>query len=155
MIAPEFPLKKENRQSTNIDFLVSENAGQRVVLVELKTDFRASARQVLEHQEKYQKVVERVKADTAAFLRDDLNAIYDGSGTSHKDKYRRLRAMADRLSSEISDAEILYLVPHRVKEKIRDREIPYTKVLAFSEFPPALGADQDYADFRAALQRLN
>lgn len=38
MISPEFPLKKENNQSTNIDYLLINRSKKTLVFFELKTD---------------------------------------------------------------------------------------------------------------------
>mgnify|MGYP001447775819 FL=1 len=38
LITPEFPLKKENNQSKNIDYLLVNQSKKKLILVELKTD---------------------------------------------------------------------------------------------------------------------
>jgi hypothetical protein len=152
LISPEFPLKKENNQSTNIDYLVADPAKGRVVLVEFKTDFRASANEVLGHQKNYQHIVDRIRNETCAFLSADLMRITSRSGK--KDKYRYLREQASRLDTGITDAHILYVVPERTAKKLSGENLRDTTILPFSRLPENISHDPAFRIVRNALLQL-
>ena len=86
VVAPEFPLKRrENDQSTNVDWLAVHGGRGLVVLLELKTAPGSIEREQLDI---YEAVRARVLRDGGAFLLDELRTIARAS--SQRAKYNAL-----------------------------------------------------------------
>lgn len=154
LITPEFPLKKENNQSKNIDYLLVNQSKKKLILVELKTDFRACKKDVLEHQSNYENVIHKLKENKAIYLVNDINDIYEKS--KQKDKYEYLKDRANNIDREICSGEILYIVPKEIKAKIMNTILEDTSIVSFDELPSDLnGADENYKLLFEALQKLN
>ncbi len=158
LISPEYPLKNKNNQSTNIDYLLINKTKSSVLLVELKTNFRASTSSVLEHQKKYEAVLEKIASAKAGFLVEDIEKII--SGTEEKEKYKYLIKRANKINKEICKGEIVYLVPKTVKDKILNDinkkilELKQTNILSFDEIPKTLPNDVNYSELVKALLLL-
>ncbi|MBV5328998.1 MAG: hypothetical protein JZU65_15450 [Chlorobium sp.] len=154
LVSPEYPLKNDNNQSTNIDYLIINKTKNCILLVELKTNFRASTKSVLEHQSKYEEIIEKIYKNTAAFLVEDIEKIY--SGTNEKEKYHYLKEQAKRVNKDIRHGEIVYLVPKTIKSKIiHDRpELKYTSLVAFDEIITSGHDDEVYDELVKALLML-
>lgn len=131
MILPEFPLKKENNQSTNIDWLVLNKTKNILLFIELKTagsSFNSSQLQI------YTEIQKLIKRFTAKFLIDELETIRNHS--VEKKKYDFILGKINKyrnIFSEIKDTEIVYIVPSSVKGKVKDNP-----VFSFQDFPEIL-----------------
>lgn len=154
LIVPEFPLKKENNQSTNIDYLMVNKSKNRLILVELKTNFRANEKDVLEHQSNYEYVLHKLKENKALDLIKDIVKINEK--TKEKDKYKYLIEQTEKIDPEICSGEIIYIVPKRIKDKIMGEKLENTSIVSFAELPSSLnGDDENYKLLHYALQKLN
>ena len=101
-VVPEFPLKKENNQSTNIDHAF-KLGGAGWLLVEVKTDaVKPRPAQV----QCYEKHAERPISE----LIKNLTAIHDAS--RKKAKYRSLIERVDRMEPHTGNAIFLFVSPH-------------------------------------------
>lgn len=154
MIMPEFPLKEENNQSTNIDYLVIDESKSEIILVELKTNYRANISSVFEHQKKYELVVEKIRNEGASFLKEDVSEILKKS--DQKEKYKYLLKYTDKIDSGIRNGRILYIVPEIIKTNPNiKKNLKYTSIFSFSDFPLEINSDENYKKVRKALLRLN
>jgi len=131
LILPEFPLKKENNQSTNIDWLLVNKEKQILLFVELKTATTSFNSEQLDTYVLIQKYIQKFGAK---FLYDDIKIIRNNS--SEKNKYdfilQRLSAFHESFRT-INRSEIIYIVPTAIKHRILD-----APVLTFSDFPEYL-----------------
>jgi len=122
LILPEFPLKKDNdNQSTNIDFLLFNKSKKAMVLLELKTDPSSHNEEQIKT---YSLLKSKISTKSAKFLRDDLNAIIEGS--TKKTKYQYVTERFDKSFegvdlSAINNCFIIYLVPSAMKEGIDNK----------------------------------
>ncbi len=118
MISPEFPLKKiDNRQSTNIDWLMLNSESGRIYLVELKTSDTSVNRK---QSEVYHSVKTKVKAEGGGFLINDLEELRDASTESGKYQYilkNKIQPYREEISSSHS-VRIIYIVPECALENI-------------------------------------
>lgn len=108
-LATEFPLKKSNNQSTNIDWLMYDKINNKLLLVELKTESTSFGSEQLET---YLNLA-AAKAPWES-MRNDLNAICRASKS--KKKYEHTQSELSGLSKafpEIKEApvEVVYLAP--------------------------------------------
>lgn len=100
VIAPEFPLKREdNHQSTNVDWLTLHRPSGTVVLLELKTAVDSVDREQLDT---YERIRRRIERDGAGFLLDDLRVIHGASAQSAK--YDTLLAMCEPFEAPLRAA---------------------------------------------------
>jgi hypothetical protein len=117
LIAPEWPIKKdENNQSTNIDWLMVQPGRNRLFFIELKTDSGSEDHGQLKT---YQRLVERVRRHSAAYLLIDAERIRDASKDNWK--YDHILEFAEPYReqfSRIREAEIVYIVPSRMKKAL-------------------------------------
>ena len=132
LISPEFPLKKENNQSTNIDYLLVNNSKNILVLFELKTDIGSLKKKQMDLYVSYKKKIAKTSSE---LILKDLNKI--AGATKLKSKYSRL---LNQFNSNINSPKqiqkilIIYLVPSPTKLKIRKNdEIDF--VLSFKDLP--------------------
>lgn len=119
MVSPEFPLKKkDNWQSTNIDWLMYNTMRKQLLFVELKT----SDTSINDDQNSiYHIKQEAILSQGGAFLIDDLEQMRNRSSESGKYQYI-LETKVLPLKDEISnchDAKIIYLVPKSVEHKVK------------------------------------
>ncbi len=167
MLCPEFPIQKaDNKQSTNIDWLMFNRATQELLLVELKTTdttFRPEQAAI------YRDLQEKIhRLGSSAFLLDDLDAI--GAASQEGGKYKNVRNLMvqglevcdeGKLREELSRckrARVIYLAP-QVSKPV---DWPITDAgwtwLSFADLPESLDA-HPYADqwpvLRNSLQSLD
>lgn len=142
LIAPEFPLKKENNQSTNIDYLLINIEKKFMVFLELKTDVSSFKK---EQADIYLGYKQRVHDNTALVLYEDLLKIQEAS--IKKSKYQYL---ADKCSKyidvmkQLNELIIVYLVPEPIKKQVKEiSEID--SVMAFKELP--INIKDDYVKY--------
>jgi hypothetical protein len=127
---PEFPLKKkDNNQSTNIDWLLIDDKRKILYCVELKTD-KFSLRK--KQSTIYKSVIDKLgEYKCATFLEDDINKIL--SLSKRKNKYKTITDKFKKHNIKLSDYEnfeIIYLVPD--DSRFDD---PRIKRLNFSQLP--------------------
>lgn len=131
LILPEFPLKKENNQSTNIDWLLVNKEKQILFFIELKT---ANTSFNLEQFDNYRLIQKYIQRFGAKFLYDEIKLIRNNSNEKNKYDFvlQRLSTFTESFKN-IKRSEIIYIVPTAIKHQIRD-----VAVLSFSELPEYL-----------------
>ena len=116
LISPEFPLKKENKQSTNIDYLLINNSKKLLVFFELKTDIGSLD---IKQMNRYLDYKNRIRDSSASILRQNLDEI--SSASSKSVKYDYIISRFDSAVESVKDIKntvILYLVPKAIKNQI-------------------------------------
>ncbi len=118
MVCPEFPLKKaDNRQSTNIDWLMINPSRAMLIFVELKTsDTSINADQNTIYHQK----LDDVRRQGGAFLIRDVEILRDASIESGKYGYileKRIDPHRDAIT-DCREARLLYLVPASAQHKL-------------------------------------
>ncbi len=119
MICPEFPFKKEdNRQSTNVDWLMCNLDRRQLVFLELKT---SDSSVDLEQSAIYHAKQAAVRRVGGSFLIEDLKELRDVSGEHGKYSYLIEKKVGPKAAAIAAcrDAVILYLVPRSAEAKIR------------------------------------
>jgi hypothetical protein len=135
LISPEFPLKKENNQSTNIDYLLINNSKKILVLFELKTD---SGSFDTEQTERYVEYKERIRESSASIIRMDLDEISNASSKSSKYDYIISQFdSAVKSAKDVKNTLILYLVPNTIKDAIEEKG-KADFVLGFNDLPESI-----------------
>lgn len=130
MILPEFPLKKANNQSTNIDYLLINENEKKIILFELKTD-RSSFN--MDQMEIYSTLKHKIEKQTAYFLIEDLESIMKASQKSYKYQYVLDQCEAHRdLFMEITKADIIYLAPQQTMSECDNKDI---QIFSFGDLP--------------------
>ena len=159
MLSPEFPIcKDDNKQSTNIDWLMLDLDTPQLLLVELKTTdttFRASQADIYEGLQK------RIANESGAFLLDDLMRI--GESSQEWGKYQNVSTQM-RKACNVSDendlkdvlrkctsAQVIYIAP-KVMKRQEDNEKGW-KWFNFDELPKVASAEWAYPDEWAVLQK--
>jgi hypothetical protein len=130
MVCPEFPLKKtNNRQSTNIDWLMLNEARQMLLFVELKTsDTSVNVGQNAIYQERIRQVGEQ----GGGFLLRDLEELRDASNESGKYQYlleKRIGPYRKQIAASHM-ARLVYLVPESAEHKLKGHA---DRILTFSD----------------------
>ncbi len=146
MISPEFPLKKDNNQSTNIDFLLVNNSRKTLVLFELKTDVGSIG---TEQMEIYFRNKELISKRSAKALKDDLLQI---SHASKGSKYENIVENFDKVISNPSDIRnsiIIYLAPNAKKVSSNSNLNP-DFIMAFRDLPETI--EYKYSDFWTVIR---
>lgn len=119
MICPEFPLKKpDNRQSTNIDWLMYNTERRQLLFVELKTSDTSIN---IEQNEIYRAKQKAVQSKGGSFLIEDLEQLKSASKEFGKYQYI-LEKKVLPYKNEISachDVRIIYLVPKSAEHKVQ------------------------------------
>jgi hypothetical protein len=120
MICPEFPLKKsDNRQSTNIDWLMYNSERKQLLFVELKTsDTSVDAGQNAIYRAKQQ----TVRSEGGSFLIEDLKQMSNASNESGKYRYileKRVLPFKNHIDA-CHDAKLVYILPKSVEHKHQD-----------------------------------
>jgi len=142
LISPEFPLKKKNNQSTNIDYLLINEIKKVLVFLELKTDPGSLKASQLEIYKYYKS---KVSKRSALFMQKDLDSIFDAS--SKKSKYETLVInFKSKIKSpeEINKIIIVYLVPKQAVNKIsKTKQVDF--VLSFGDLPENI--EHKFAEF--------
>lgn len=142
LVSPEFPLKKENNQSTNIDYLLVNNSKQLLVFFELKTDISSLD---IEQMHRYLEYKRIISDRTALILKANLSQISNASSKSSKYNY-----IVSRFDSAIKNAEkiknviIIYLVPKAIKDQIKEKGI-IDFVLNYGDLPKDI--DHKYSNY--------
>lgn len=119
MISPEFPLKKkDNWQSTNIDWLMYNTERKQLLFVELKTSDTSTNdnQNSIYHAKK-----EAILSQGGAFLIEDLVQMRDRSSEFGKYQYileKKVLPLMDEIST-CHDAKIIYLVPKSAEHKVK------------------------------------
>ena len=135
MICPEFPLKKQNnRQSTNIDWLMRNSEREQLVFVELKTSDTSVD---TEQSAIYLATQSAIRDQGASFLVEDLRQLRDASGEHGKYTYvlkNGVEPLYDAFAA-CREAAIVYLVPKSAEHKVRKHA---DRVLTFSELPDSV-----------------
>ncbi len=137
IICPEFPLKKaDNRQSTNIDWLMYNAERKQLIFVELKTaDTSVNSAQGEIYRDKQKKI----RSCGASFLIEDLRQLRDASG-EHGKYNHVLKNAVDQHEEALAacrEAFIVYLVPGSIKERV-DKCAYADHVLSFSLLPRSI-----------------
>lgn len=130
MICPEFPLKKsDNRQSTNIDWLMYNPERRQLLFVELKTsDTSVNPDQIAIYQAKRDAIFSK----GGSFLINDIKQLRDASKESGKYQYileTKVLLHKEHIAT-CHDAKIIYLVPKSALHKIDGHA---DKVISFGE----------------------
>lgn len=135
LISPEFPLKKENNQSTNIDYLLINNSKKILVFFELKTDIDSFKDK---QTDKYVEFKKMILDSSASILRKNLDEIRSGSSKSSKYDYLISRFdSAVKSAKDIKKTIILYLVPRAIKDQIKEKgKIDF--VLDYNDLPKSI-----------------
>ena len=119
MICPEFPLKKaDNRQSTNIDWLMYNKERKQLLFVELKTSDTSfdSGQNII-----YRAKQDAVRSEGGSFLMEDLEQMTNASTEAGKYRYileKRLSLFKTEITA-CRDAKIIYLIPKSAQHKVR------------------------------------
>jgi hypothetical protein len=120
LICQEFPLKKQdNRQSTNIDWLMYNTERKQLVFVELKTSDTSvyDPEQIAVYREKQ----ETVRREGGSFLIEDLEQLRDASQESGKYRFileKKVLPFKFQITS-CHDARIIYIVPKSAEQKVQ------------------------------------
>ena len=119
MVCPEFPLKKtDNRQSTNIDWLMINPESKRIYLIELKTsDTSINTSQM----EIYNSIKEKIQSGGGKFLIDDLQELRAASRESGKYQYvleKKVLPFKEEITSAYNSS-LIYIVPESASRKIQ------------------------------------
>jgi hypothetical protein len=132
LVSPEFPLKKENNQSTNIDYLLVNNIKNILVFFELKSDVGSID---FEQLQRYTYFKNKINNDSAIILKENLVKIKKASSKAYKYKY-----ILTNFEKEITNPNnlrnviILYLVPDAKKASLlKNNTIDF--VLNYSDLP--------------------
>jgi len=134
LISPEFPLKKDNNQSTNIDYLLVNKSKRVLVFFELKTDVGSIG---AEQMDIYVDFKKRIADNTCKILREDLENI---SRASKGSKYEYIISHFDTVigsDTDIRKSIIVYLVPLAKVDKVKE-ESDVDFVLAFKDLPSTI-----------------
>ena len=109
MVAPEFPIRcsKNNKQSSNIDWLMYAPGTQRLVFVELKTNINAYRS---EQAKSYAEVQCEVEAKSAQHLQDFVCLL---QSDSKSEKYDLLHSQLSEIDdwSAVKELLVVYLAP--------------------------------------------
>jgi hypothetical protein len=147
MISPEFPLKKDNNQSTNIDFLMVNNSRKMLVLFELKTDLGSIDKEQMETYSNYKKLISKFSTSE---IKDDLIQINKASkGT----KYETIISSFNKAipnPSEIKESIIVYLAPN-TQSLVNEIHKP-DFALSFNDLPELI--DHKYAEFWQIIRNI-
>jgi len=141
LISPEFPLKKDNNQSTNIDYLLVNNSKKVLVFFELKTDAGSLGMKQLN---RYLAFKDKIAESSIELLRKDLEEIKKKS--PKRSKYNNVISKFDLIIGEnnIYNLIIIYLVPFSKVIEIKGKKgIDF--VLSFSELPEII--DHKFGEF--------
>lgn len=148
LITPEFPLKKSNNQSTNIDYLLINESKQFLVFFELKTDPSSLKKNQLEVYRYYRRKVSKF---SAKFMQNDLEKILKAS--SKKSKYKTVFSSFNskiQFPDKIKKIIILYLVPQSAVKKISIKdEVDF--VFSFSDLPETI--HHKYVEFWSIIRK--
>ncbi len=152
MLSPEFPIcKVDNKQSTNIDWLMLDLDKPQLLLVELKTTdttYRASQADVYEDLQK------RIANESGAFLLDDLKRI--GESSQEWGKYQNVymqMCKACNVSDEndlkdvlrkCTSAQVIYIAPKVMPRPKGTKES--WKWFNFDELPKVASTEWAYPD---------
>lgn len=142
LVSPEFPLKKSNNQSTNIDYLLVNHSQKVIVFFELKTDVSSLD---VDQMNRYLAYKNEIANSSSNILRENLEKIRRASSKSSKYDY-----VISRFNSgipnpkEILKVIIIYLVPNAIKNQIiKKTGIDY--VWDYNDLPMVIG--HKYADY--------
>jgi hypothetical protein len=134
LISPEFPLKKENNQSTNIDYLLFNNSKKLLVLFELKTDSSSFNPEQMNEFIEYRN---RIQESSASFIRGDLKKISRASSKSSKYEHTSFKFdAAVKSAEEVKKAILVYLMPNATKVQIGKGKVDF--VLDFNDLPESI-----------------
>lgn len=154
LVCPEFPLKKpDNKQSTNIDYLLFNPERGQLIFLELKTAVGSvDAKQSALYQEKRRAVA----SQGGGFLIDDLVLLRDVSAQRAKYEYiinNKVMPLADQIG-QCRDARIVYLLPQCSAAKVGDHA---DRVLPFSALAVSIPGDyaEEWQIIRAQLCQLD
>ena len=149
-IFPEYPLKKENNQSTNADYAIFENKESEIklYLIELKTDMNSIFEPQIEYYKEFKKkklneVLEKViqiqesknckqwyKYDK---LLEDIESKYHFVTCSYKPERKRKKWIINENKLLVTgNVEIVYIVPNSSQDKLLKNENGF-KVIHFDE----------------------
>jgi hypothetical protein len=153
MICPEFPLKKpDNRQSTNIDWLMYNTVRRQLLFVELKTsDTSIDTDQNVIYHDKQRAVI----SEGGSFLIEDLKQLKGTSKEYGKYQYilEKVSQYKDKIS-ECHDVKIIYLVPKCVESNVQGHS---DKILTFGMLSNSIAGPfaEEWAVIRSHLCLLD
>ncbi len=142
LVSPEFPLKKDNNQSTNIDYLLVNNSKKILIFFELKTDISSIDNEQMNRYFDYKNIISE---SSASILRENLLKITGASSKSSKYDYvvKRFDSVVQN-PKDIKNIAIIYLVPDAIKNQINKKEeIDFT--LNYQDLP--ISITHKYADY--------
>ena len=153
---PEFPFKKENNQSTNIDWLLIDEENEKLYFIEFKT---TSDSFNIEQLKLYYEIISRINEGSALFLYEDLKQIQRKS--KKKQKYSSILNKFDNENnqfSNISNAELIYFAPSKIKTKFPANS--NTKIITFSDLPENLSTGYPFEwkkirEFLITIEKLD
>ena len=154
IICPEFPLKKaDNKQSTNIDWLMYNKERQQLLFVELKTSdtsFDTGQNAI------YRAKQDAVRRKGGSFLIDDLEQLTKASTEAGKYRYileKRLSLFKKEITA-CRDARIIYLIPKSAEHKVHGLA---DKVLCFGMLSDSITGSfaEEWNVIRSHLCRLD
>ncbi len=139
LVSQEFPLKKDNNQSTNMDYLLLNNKKDRLVFVELKTDVSSFDKA---QAEKYVTFKNNIIKNSAKLLSDDLSDILKSSTKKYKYEYL-LKQFNKHIPKpeDIKNVLVIYIVPKIIKEKVQNSSDGIDYVLSFGDLPDAINGN--------------
>lgn len=147
LISPEFPLKKDNNQSTNIDYLLVNKSRKILVFFELKTDIGSIGGEQMNIYIDFKK---RIAEKSCRILREDLENI---SIASKGSKYEYIITHFDSViggDTDIHKSIIVYLVPFAKVDKVKEEsEVDF--VLAFNDLPAII--DHKFAQYWSIIRK--
>ena len=142
LVSPEFPLKKENNQSTNIDFLLVNNSRQLIVFFELKSDVSSLDSEQMNRYLDYKKIITN---SSSSILRENLDKISKASSKSSKYDYVVSRFdSVIQYSKGIKKVLIMYLVPNAIKNHIKEKRL-IDFVLNYNDLP--INIDHKFSNY--------
>lgn len=138
LISPEFPLKKANNLSTNIDYLLINREKKLLVFLELKTDGFSFEKDQANNYIEYK---HKVHENKALVLYEELLAIKEASLKKYKYQYivEKCSNYVD-IMKQSNELIIIYLVPASTKEKVKEIDEIF-EVITFSELPSKINHD--------------
>jgi len=155
LISQEFPLKKENNQSTNMDYLLANRRKDELVFVELKTDISSFDPFQAKN---YVNIKNLVTEKSAKFLKENLLIILKNSTKKYKYEY-----LVKQFEEHISELEkihkvlIVYIVPDEIKKDVQNTSSEIDYVLSFSDLPETINGaySKEWAAIRKKLVELD
>lgn len=151
LICCEFPLKKSNNQSTNVDWLLLNETRDYLVFLELKTDVNSISNDQLKSYGPYLRET----------LKFEKNIAKISEASRHELKYEHQRRKLTKLwenVSELSSSKLVYLAPSSalIEDPAQDLCSQFHKI-SFADLPENIEGDyaKEWSIIRRYLLRLD